>query len=201
MSLETIVKTCLRRGISCIALTDHDSLAAVQDLQRVAPFTVIAGEEIKTSRGEIIGLFLTNEIPRGMDPRATAEEIRRQGGVVYVPHPFDRFRRSRLSAPALASILDLVDVIETYNSRITLLRDVVAAERFALEHGKLRGAGSDAHVWWELGQSYVEMPEFENGREGFLGSLAQGRVHGKLSWPMVHIASSIARLRKRRRKP
>ncbi|MGE5620881.1 MAG: PHP-associated domain-containing protein [Sphingomonadaceae bacterium] len=196
MSLDTIVRTCLRRGIDCIALTDHNSFSAVRRLQSLAPFHVIPGEEIKTTEGEIIGLFLTDEIPRGKSPGATVEEIRRQGGVVYVPHPFDRIRRSVLRREALMEILDQVDVIETYNSRISFHQDVEKAMSFAREHGKLQGAGSDSHVWWELGNSYVEMPDFE-GRDGFLRSLAQGTIHGKLTTPLAHVASSFTKIRKK----
>lgn len=190
MSLDTIIQTCQRRGIDCIALTDHNQLGAALELQKVAPFAVIAGEEIKTTHGEITGLFLQEEIPGGMSPGATAEEIRRQGGVVYIPHPFDRVRKSVLARDALLEIVDLVDVIEVLNARITFKRDAMAAERFAIEHGKLMGAGSDAHVRWEIGGAYVEVAEFEMGRNGFLQALSQGTIHGKLAWPGVHLASS-----------
>jgi predicted metal-dependent phosphoesterase TrpH len=195
-SLDRIVRTCLDRGINCVALTDHNSFASALDLQRLAPFPVIPGEEIMTREGEIIGLFLQAEIPRGMSAGATAEEIKRQGGVVYIPHPFDRLRKGPLATEALLEIVDMVDVVETFNSRITLMGDVPAAERFAVAHGKLWGAGSDAHVWWELGRSYVEMDEFE-GKDGFLESLAQGKTVGRLSAPTVHIFSSYAKWRKR----
>ncbi len=196
MSFDTIIRTCVRRGINCIAITDHNSLAAATTLGGLAPFRVIPGEEIKTTEGEIIGLFLTDEIPRGKTPGATVEEIRQQGGVVYIPHPFDRLRRSVLRREALLEIVGEVDVIETYNSRISFKRDVEEARRFALEHGKLQGAGSDSHVWWELGHSYVEMPEFDD-RDGFLRSLAQGTIHGKLTSPIAHVASSFTKVRKK----
>ncbi|MHB1161957.1 MAG: PHP-associated domain-containing protein [Chloroflexota bacterium] len=143
-----------------------------------------------------MGLFLTDEIPRGKSPGATVEEIRRQGGVVYIPHPFDRVRRSVLRREALMEILDQVDVIETYNSRISFRGDVDAAISFAHAHGKLQGAGSDSHVWWELGNSHVEMPEFE-GRDGFLQSLTQGTIRGKLTTPVAHVASSFTKIRNR----
>ena len=194
--LDAIVRTCLNRGIGCIALTDHNSFASALELKRGAPFTVIPGEEVKTTEGEIIGLFLTDEIPRGMSAGATAEEIKRQGGVVYIPHPFDRLRKGPIATAALLEIIDMVDVIETFNSRIIFMEDVRAAERFAETHGKLRGAGSDAHVWWELGRSYVEMEEFE-GKDGFLRALAAGKVHGRLSSPAVHLVSSYNKWRGR----
>ncbi len=197
MSLDTIVQTCQRRGIDCVALTDHNLLDEAFNLQQKAPFKVIPGEEIKTNRGEIIGLFLKEQIPRGLSPRATAEEIHQQGGVVYIPHPFDRVRRSVLARDALLEIVDLVDVIEVLNARIIFMADAQEAERFAIEHGKLMGAGSDAHVWWELGRCFVEMPDFEGGREQFLKALAQGKINGKLSWPAVHIASSLNKWRKK----
>ncbi len=196
MGLDTIVRTCLRRGIGCIALTDHNTFAATRELQRLAPFPVIAGEEIKTTRGEIIGLFLSEEIARGKSPGDTAEEIHAQGGVVYIPHPFDRVRKGVIEREALLEIIDLVDVIETHNSRISFRADQEAAELFATEHRKLRGGGSDAHTWWELGHSYVEIEEFD-GAEGFLKALAGGTVRGSLSSPAVHIASTLARLRKK----
>lgn len=196
MSPDTIVRTCVRRGIDCVALTDHNTMSGVRDLQKIAPFRVIAGEEIKTDRGEIIGLFLTEEIARGKGTRETAEEIKAQGGVVYIPHPFDRVRRSVIQYGALMEIIDLVDVIETYNSRITFIEDQAAADRFATEQGKLRGGGSDAHVRWELGHSYVEMPEFD-GPEAFLRALSEGTVNGRLSSPTVHFASSFAKWRKK----
>lgn len=196
MKPETIVRTCQRRGINCIALTDHNTFSGVRDLQRIAPFKVIAGEEIKTTHGEIIGLFLRDEIARGKSPGATAEEIKAQGGVVYIPHPFDRVRKSAMGRDVLLEIVHLVDVIETRNSRITFVADQTAAEQFAADYGKLRGGGSDAHISWELGHSYVEMSEFE-GPEQFLSALAKGTVHGKLSSPAVHLASTIAKLRKK----
>ena len=196
MTLGSIIRTCVRRGISCIAITDHNRYAAARDLQRLVPFRVIPGEEIKTTRGEIIGLFISEEIPRGKSPGDTAEEIHAQGGVVYIPHPFDRVRKSALAREALLEIIDLVDVIEVRNSRTTFPADQEAADRFADLHHKLRGAGSDAHVWWELGHSYVEMAEFE-GAAGFLSALSLGTVHGKLTSPVAHVASTITKWRKR----
>lgn len=197
MNLDTIIQACQRRGIDCIALTDHNQLSAALELQKIAPFKVIAGEEIKTTHGEITGLFLQEEIPRGMSPGATAEEIRRQGGVVYIPHPFDRIRKNVLARDALLEIVDLVDVIEVLNARITFKGDAMAAERFAIEHGKLMGAGSDAHVWWEIGGAYVEVPDFEMGRSGFIQALSEGTIRGKLAWPGVHLASSFTKWRKK----
>ena len=196
MSLDTIIQTCLRRGINCIALTDHNTLSNAVALQRLAPFPVIPGEEIKTTQGEIIGLFLTDEIPRGMSPGATVEAIRQQGGVVYIPHPFDRVRRSVLLPEALMEILEEVNVIETYNSSISFKADVETAIQFADKYEKLKGAGSDSHVWWELGNSYVEMPEFQ-GAEGFLQAMGEGTIHGKLTHPVAHFASTLTKWRKK----
>ena len=112
-------------------------------------------------------------------------------------HPFDRVRKSVLKKEALLEIVDLVDVIEVLNARITFKRDALSAEQFAVERQKLMGAGSDAHTWWEIGGAYVEIPEFEMGRDGFLQALSQGAIHGKLAWPGVHLASSFTKWRKK----
>ena len=197
MSPDAIIRTCLRRGIGCIAITDHNTIGGVRELQSLAPFPVIAGEEIRTTHGEVMGLFLQEEIPRGLSPGRAVEEIRAQGGVVCVPHPFDRLRKSALDTAALLEIVEMVDIIETHNSRITFIQDQSTAELFAQQHGKLRGGGSDAHVWWEIGHSYVEMPEFSGPKE-FLASMARATVHGKLSSPIVHLGSAFARWRKRK---
>ncbi len=196
-----IVATCISRGINCIAVTDHNRLGGAIEVKAVAPFTVIPAEEIKTPVGEIIGLFLEEEIPRGLSPEETAMRIRAQGGLVMIPHPFDRLRQSKLSEEALNRLVaaSLVDIIEVFNSRTSLLADSRRARRFAERHGLLMGAGSDAHTLGELGRCYVEMPAFKD-KDGFRQSLAQGRIFGNRSWPSVHIFSTIAKWRKKLKK-
>ena len=149
-----------------------------------------------TTSGEIIGLFLTKEVPRGLSVGEAVARVKDQGGLVGVPHPFDRLRLSALKDKALESLLTDIDFIEVFNSRTIMLRDSARAQHLAQRHGIPASAGSDAHIPSEVGRAYVEMPEF-NGQDGFLQSLMQGRVFGHRSTPLVHFATIWARLRSR----
>ena len=191
--LEEIVAHCQRNGINCIAITDHNTIAGALEMAKLAPFKVIIGEEIDTTAGEIIGYYLTEEVPKGLPPEETAIRIKEQGGVVCVPHPFDRFRLSALDRHSLESILPCIDVVEVFNSRLLRLRHAAMAKEFATAHGLLSSAGSDAHTCREVGNAYVEMPDF-NDTNQFLTALAQGRIFGRRSSPWVRIHSNWAKL-------
>lgn len=195
-SLETLVRRCQELGITCVAVTDHNTIAGAIALEKRAPFSVIVGEEIRTTAGEIIGLFLHEAIPEGLSPQETAARIKEQGGLVCIPHPFDRLRRSPLRRSALESLLPQIDIIEVFNSRTTLLSDSERARRFAEAHRFLMSAGSDAHTPSEIGGAYVEMPDFK-GRDEFCQSLARAKVVGHRANPLVHLASTVAKFRRR----
>jgi predicted metal-dependent phosphoesterase TrpH len=195
-SVEQVVARCLETGISCIAVTDHGAVANALRLKSMAPFPVIVGEEILTPHGEIMGLFLTERVPSPLPAQEAVARIKAQGGLVCIPHPFDRLRGSALGGRMVEMLLPEIDIIEVFNSRTHLLRDLARALSFAQSHGFAAGAGSDAHTPAEIGRAYVEMPQF-NGRDEFLQSLAQGRIFGRRSSPFVHLAGLVARLRKR----
>lgn len=195
-SPKVFVERCLQAGIDCVAVTDHNSIQGALEVQRIAPFKVIVAEEISTSEGEIIGLFLSEAVPKGLTPEETVRAIREQGGLVCVPHPFDRLRQSELREDALLRIVGDVDIIEAFNARTTLQRDNERAARFAAEHGKLMSAGSDAHTPGEIGLAHVEMPDFE-GPEEFLAALGEGRIVGRRAIPLVHVVSTLAKIRTR----
>lgn len=185
------------RGIDRVFLTDHNAIDAALRLHEEAPETVLVGEEVKTREGfDLIGLFLTDLIPRGTPARETAELIRAQGGVVYLPHPFDRARSGAGAAHAEA-LLDLIDVVEVHNARCLRPATNHQALLWAREHGKLAGAGSDAHTAAEVGNGFVEMPDFEPNRESFLAALADGEVLGRTrASPLVRLASTYAKAHK-----
>ncbi|MBI2304893.1 MAG: PHP domain-containing protein [Chloroflexi bacterium] len=197
MMPEEIVARCQRVGINCLAVTDHNTIEGALEVQKIASFPVIVGEEIKTTQGEIIGLFLTQEIPRGLTPLQTVTRIKEQGGLVVVPHPLDRLRRSRLRYSALMDILPQVDALEVLNSRVTFGSDCRRARALARDKGLLTTVGSDAHTLGEIGAAWVEMPQFHD-LPGFRDALAQGRVSGRLSSPLVHFFSLWNRWRRSR---
>jgi hypothetical protein len=188
------VSRCLKLGINCLAVTEHNNIEGALAVQRIAPFKVIIAEEVKTTDGELTGLFLKETIPPNLTPEETIERIKAQGGLVALPHPFDRVRREPLRADARERILPHLDVIEVFNSRTTFRSDNERARRLAEELGLPMGAGSDAHSPWELGTAYVEMPDFDGPQE-FLEALRQGRIVGRPANPLVHVISTVAKLR------
>src|SRR3990170_2176074 len=123
-SVETFVRRYQRAGIECVAVSDHNNIDGALAVRQTAPFRVIISEEIKSTEGEIIGLFLQETIRKGLTPEDTVRAIKEQGGLVLVPHPFDRVRKSPLREEALLRILPQVDVIEVFNSRTTFQGDL-----------------------------------------------------------------------------
>lgn len=165
-------------GLGAIAVTDHNvfggALEAVEKA-RGRNLIVIPGEEIKTdSDGEVIGLFLQEEIPRGLSFAETVAAIRAQGGLVYVPHPFDRMHAIP-GADTLHRHLAEIDVLEVYNARLLFEAYNVEAYRFARKYNVTMGAGSDAHVLPGVGTGAVRMRRF-SGPEEFLVSLHSAEI-------------------------
>ena len=194
-SPRRFVEACRRKGLTCVAVTDHNTIRGALAVKEIAPFPVIAGAEIRSREGEIIGLFLSEEVPAGLSATETIERIRAQGGLVSLPHPLDRFRGG-VGAERLAQLAPLVDIVEVMNARTTLGRDNDEAARLAAEHGLAGVAVSDAHSPWELGRAYVEAPHFEGPQE-FLEALRWGVCVGRPSTPLVHLISRYAVLRRK----
>ncbi|HKG44870.1 MAG TPA: glycosyltransferase [Gaiellaceae bacterium] len=165
-------------GLGAIAVTDHNVFGGAReavDLARGRNLVVIPGEEVKTAdQGEVIGLFLSDEIPRGQSFAETVAAIRAQGGIVYLPHPFDRLHA--IPEPAtLHRHLDQVDVLEVYNARLLFEAYNDEALRFARKYDLRMGAGSDAHVLQGVGTGALRMRAFD-GPEEFLVSLRTAHV-------------------------
>ena len=198
MRPERMIRACQERGIDVLAITDHNKFDGALEMQAIAPFTVIPGEEIKTAEGEIIGYFLREYIPRGLSAEETARRIREQGGVINVPHPFDRLRGGRLKRDALERLisLGLVDMIEALNARTTRPEDNDKVYPFAQAHNLPVVAGSDAHSYPEIGTAYVEIRPFD-GPQDFVQAVREGRIRGGLSPWLIHFASTWAKVYKK----
>ena len=192
--LDRIIARCLEIGINCIAIADHGTTEGALKMQSIAPFPVIVAEEILTPHGEIMGMFLKETIPSGLSVEQTISQIKTQGGLVCVPHPFDIFRQSALDAKIVEEIVDQIDVIEAFNSRAPLPQSSTKAQTFADKYGIAKSAGSDAHTIGEIGNAYIEMPEF-NSRDDFLNALAKGKVVGHRTNPLIHFVSGWAKLK------
>jgi predicted metal-dependent phosphoesterase TrpH/glycosyltransferase involved in cell wall biosynthesis len=174
--VDTLLDTAKRVGLGAIAVTDHNEISgALAARERANGIKVIVGEEVKTAdQGEVIGLFIEEKIPRGMSLQETIAEIRRQGGLVYVPHPFDRMH----AVPDYEHLLDVVeqiDAIEVFNPRVAFAAFNEEAARFAAKYRIVAGAGSDSHVAQGLGSVKIRMRDFD-GPDEFLESLRDADI-------------------------
>ena len=174
--VEVLLAEARQRGLGAIAITDHNEISGALEAQAKAEqIKVIVAEEVKTAeQGEVIGLFLTEKIPRGLTLPETIAEIKRQGGLVYVPHPFDRMH-SVPDYEHLLTVVDDVDAIEVFNPRIAIHEFNEEAVRFAAKYRIPAGAGSDAHVPQGLGSVRIRMRDFD-GPEEFLESLRDADI-------------------------
>jgi predicted metal-dependent phosphoesterase TrpH len=192
--LEVIIKRCQELGINCIAIADHGTAEGALKMQAMAPFPVIVAEEILTPYGEIMGMFLKETIPSGLSVAETIARIRAQDGLVNLPHPFETIRGSALNDKVIEEIAGQIDVMEVLNSRSPFPANSNKALEFARQHNIAQGAGSDAHTIYEIGNAYIEMPEF-NGKAEFLRALAAGKIRGRRSSPAMRLFSTWAKLR------
>jgi predicted metal-dependent phosphoesterase TrpH len=180
--VELLLETARDRGLGAIAITDHNEVSGALEARRIAAelgdIEVIVAEEVKTAeQGEVIGLFLEEKIPRGMTMAETIAEIRRQGGLVYVPHPFDRFH-SVPDYEHLIEIVEEVDILEVFNPRVALTAFNEEAERFARKYRIVPGAGSDSHVAQGLGSVRVRIHDFDGPAE-FLEAMRDADITRK----------------------
>jgi predicted metal-dependent phosphoesterase TrpH len=184
--VEVLLASAREQGLGAIAVTDHNEISGALEAKaqaaRLGPgggwgsnLKVIVGEEVKTaSEGEVIGLFIKEKIPRGLSLPETIAEIKRQGGIVYVPHPFDRMH-SVPDYEHLLKVLDDVDAIEVFNPRVAISAFNEEAARFAAKYRITAGAGSDSHVAQGLGSVRIRMRDFDGPQE-FLQSLRDAEI-------------------------
>lgn len=193
--LALIPARCTARGIKVLAITDHNQIWGAQKLQEMVQqkevegadgLTIIVGEEISSRDGEILGLYLRELIPAGLSAEETVERIKEQEGVVVIPHGFDPLKRWRLRPEALQRIEAQVDVVETFNARVSDLRWNQAAVEWAKAKGVLMSAGSDAHTLADIGSAWSEVPwRVVRGPGDLLSALEGGLPIGEWSHPML----------------
>jgi len=184
-----------RKKLDRLVITDHNSIAGALAAHALDPERIIIGEEIMTTKGEILAAYVSREIPRGLSPQETIQQLREQGAFISVSHPFDSWRNGAWKMEDLLEITPLVDAIEILNSRCSTAADNQRAKEFAFQY-KLPGtAGSDAHAAFELGAARMILPQF-NGPEELRKVIMDGEVKGGLSPFWVHFFSFYARWRK-----
>jgi predicted metal-dependent phosphoesterase TrpH len=169
---------CRRLGLAPVFLTDHNTIEGAVQLRGLQRFAVVVGEEVMTRDGELVGLFLTEVVPQGLSAKEAAARIKAQGGLVYLEHPYDPYRR-HLSEEGIEEVADMIDIVEVWNGRSDHQLNRRAVQ-LCDTLGAAPGAGSDAHTLGDIGLVYVEMDGFEGARD-FLVKLRSGKITNRRS--------------------
>ncbi|HET7685197.1 MAG TPA: PHP domain-containing protein [Candidatus Limnocylindria bacterium] len=194
---ERFIRTALERGLTHVAVTNHNNVEGaiavrdkVRELGLSDRLTVILGEEVSTSDGEVVGLFLSRTIPRGLSADATADAIHEQGGLVSIPHPFDPFRGSHIREAPLVALAEAgkIDMVEVFNSRVTFGRHNQEAAEFAARYGIPGIAASDSHSRFEIAMSFNALPAFDDAA-GLRQVLPENDWHGSRSTVLIHLTT------------
>ncbi|MCA1791966.1 MAG: PHP domain-containing protein [Thioalkalivibrio sp.] len=190
MSPLELLRAAARRGVDCVGVTDHATVRGGLEAARFSAAhpdlpSVITGQEVLTTQGEVIGLYLMDEIPSGLTFDQAVAAIRAQGGLVYLPHPYDATRSAAIRRGVVEHAAGLSDIIEVENGRSLRPRYDRLAMQLAVRHGKAFGAGSDAHYPGELGRAVLEVERPPTGdglragppaRDELLALLRNGRL-------------------------
>lgn len=191
-----VLEAAREAGLDRIAVTDHNEIEGALAARSIEAARVIVGEEVRTAEGlDLIGLFLHRRIAPGASFRETADAVRAQGGLVYLPHPFDGHRGT--DEAFLREVADCIDVVEGFNARVHAPGDNRRARAWAEERELPVGAGSDAHLLTEIGRGRVRLPPFREDPAELLRSLRRGRLEGTASGRWVHLGSTWAKIRKK----
>ena len=191
---ERFIEKAIERGLTHVAVTNHNNVEGaiavrdkVAELGLTDRLTVILGEEVSTADGEVVGLFLTRTIPRGLSANETADEIHRQGGLVSIPHPFDPFRGSHIREGPLRNLAEVgkIDAVEIFNCRVTFQRHNQEAAEFAQRYGIPGIAASDSHSSFEVAMAFNALPAFESA-EQLKAALPDNDWHASRSSVFIH---------------
>ncbi|MBI5944102.1 MAG: PHP domain-containing protein [Chloroflexi bacterium] len=191
-----LIAAARRKKIDRIIITDHNSIAGASEAKAIASELVIIGEEIMTSKGEILAAFVSEEVPPFLTPQETIKRLKAQGSFISVSHPFDELREGGWDETDLLEILPFVDAIEVYNSRCMIPRFNRRAELFAQKYNIAGTVGSDAHAAFEVGRSLLWLDQF-SGPDEMRSVIRAGIPRVKWSPPWFHLASRSASMIKK----
>jgi predicted metal-dependent phosphoesterase TrpH len=191
-----LISAARRKGIDRVVVTDHNSIAGAREAQAIDPELIIIGEEIMTTKGEILAAFVQEEIPARLTPQETIRLLKEQGAFISVSHPFDELREGGWLENDLLEILAFVDAIEVYNSRCMFPRFNRRAEAFARMHNIAGTVGSDAHAAFEVGRSLLLLDQF-TGAEGLRSVIRGAKMQVKWSPWWFHLTSRYASIKKK----
>ncbi len=192
---QDLIDAARAKGIDRLIITDHNTTAGARKAQELDPELVIVGEEIMTTRGEILAAYVQEEIPARLSPAETILRLKEQGAFISVSHPFDTMRSGGWKEQDLLEIIEHVDAIEVFNSRCMLPRFNREARRFAERHNIPGTVGSDAHAAFEVGRSLLRLEPFE-GPDEMRNVIRRGVPKTRWSPPWFHFSSRYATIRK-----
>ena len=196
LSTFFIMIMCKLRKIDCVAICDHNQIEMAINKKNYLErhhINVIVGEEVFTTEGEIIGLFLNEKIPANLTPEETVFQIKKQGGLVYIPHPYDEKRyKTVLNSDALERIIDDVDFIECHNGRNISPMFSKKQNAIAEKYKKVKVVGSDAHCFFEIGRNYIMLESIE--KEALLTSVKRGEMVCNPCLKFAHFWTKVARV-------
>ncbi len=196
VKLKDLLETCQRKDIQRLAITDHNTMRGALRAKELDPERVVLAEEILTTEGEILGYFMSEEIPAGLEPMAVVERLKKQGAFISIAHPFDPYRGANWKPETLRTLMAHVDALEVFNARCVKKQFNDDAFAYAQQYGKPGTVGSDAHSLMEVGRANLILPAF-NTAEELRHVLPEARFDGLLSARSVHLVSLFAKLNKR----
>ena len=196
--VASVIRRCRDMGLGLVAITDHNNIRGGLEGREAADFPVVVGEEIKSSRGDIIGLFLEEPVPARLTPLETVKRVKEQGGLGGVPHPIDRVRPSAIGRQALLEILPWVDFIEGFNAHTSFSIDNRRSAEFASSNSLPVVASSDSHSSLEVGRTYTEVQaqHLDGTPEGLMRAIQTGTCVGRRPNPILLLTPAYAKLRK-----
>jgi predicted metal-dependent phosphoesterase TrpH len=190
ISIDQYLRAIDDELLDCIAITDHNRIDVAEKLHKSLGNKIIVGEEISSLAGDIVGLFLTSAIRPGLSLIDTIHAIKSQGGIVYIPHPFETIRKG-LKKRDLNDIIDSVDIVETYNGRAMIQNKGPQAAVWAKLHKKPSAASSDAHGIKGLGSTFTSVKKIPDANN-LIELLSYGHMHTHrpplrtLLYPKIH---------------
>jgi len=192
--IPALIEAARRRGLDKLVVTDHNSINGGLEAFAQAPDLIIVGEEVQTTQGEFLTAFITDPLPKNLEPEEALRRLKSQGAFISISHPFDP-QRSGWPLETLEWLAPQIDAVEVLNARVIKADYNRQALEFARKYNLPGGAGSDGHHPSEIGRVYSEMPDFHDA-ESLRAAIRNATQHGRISSPMVHFYSVWARMRK-----
>lgn len=198
-SPKRIIETCIKKGIQRIAITDHDTIQGALEAHQLDPSRVIVGEEITTTKGELLAFFVKEKVPSRLTPYQSIAQLHKQEAFISVSHPFDTSRK-HWDAQTLRDMAPDIDAIEIFNARCMVRNANQLAFEFAQKYNLLGTVGSDAHMLLEIANAFSTIPQFDD-KTSLKNALKEATFHVNSSGLWVHVYSVFAKLLKKSKNP